>query len=327
MFNLIEFDVQHSDLEQILPVSDFKFYLFGVGGNIKTDDTALFWLGDTLLHLITDNCDIIVETLLRPNLKESFLILRFNDKFVNELTIGNISLLQLPMFTEPRKISITSEEKLKTPQYFRKAYINTDSTILNLFDAGLIKFKYNHRDKTKGSEILYRAVYYLNSMKFRINKVMLNFVLTEWENKESKIFNGLNIYQPLLETDSKLIKEHKISHNSKFHLYSNIINIACLYKDHNFYFPVFADFRGRIYPLSNYLNYQGGDLAKSLLLFADVKENINDDGLNALFGYFANLSGKSKLSWNSKINWVYENVKDIINNYYNNIDKFNSTLR
>ena len=316
LFKIIDFDVEHSELEKILPVSEFKNYLFGVGDNVRhTDDTALFWLGDTLLHLITDNCDIIVETLLRANVKESYLILRLNDKFVSDLTIGNISLLQLPMLTEPRKIveenlgaaAETSptdagrQVKVNTPHYF--PYINTDSSILNLFDAGLIKFKYNQRDKTKGSETLYRAVDYLNSMKFRINKVMLNFVLTEWVNKESKIFNGLNIYQPLLETDSKLIKEHKISHNSKFHLYSNIINIACLYKDHNFYFPVFADFRGRIYPLSNYLNYQGGDLAKSLLLFG-IGDELNDSGIECLNIYLANLAGYDKLSWNDRLTKV-----------------------
>jgi hypothetical protein len=106
-------------------------------------------------------------------------------------------------------------------------------------------------------------------MKFDINKKMLNFILSEWGNKDSKIFKGLNNYQVILENDSKeIIKiKIKIAHNSKYHLYSYILNLACKYKDVEFYLPVFSDFRGRFYPLSNYLNSQGGDLARSLIKF------------------------------------------------------------
>jgi DNA-directed RNA polymerase len=53
-------------------------------------------------------------------------------------------------------------------------------------------------------------------------------------------------------------------------LYYNIINIAYLFQNQNCYLPTYADFlkkRGRVYTLSNYLTYQGNDLARSLLLF------------------------------------------------------------
>jgi DNA-directed RNA polymerase len=132
-------------------------------------------------------------------------------------------------------------------------------------------------------------------MKFKINKTMLKFVLDEWGNKESIIFKGFNVYKPILVSDTKEIKNIKISSNSKYQLYLNIINLAYLYKDQEFYLPVFVDFRGRIYPLSNYLNYQGGDLTRSLLLFADCYgERMN--GIECLNIYLANLAGFARLS-------------------------------
>ncbi|RKP33910.1 hypothetical protein BJ085DRAFT_12867, partial [Dimargaris cristalligena] len=61
------------------------------------------------------------------------------------------------------------------------------------------------------------------------------------------------------------------------------------------YIPVYMDFRGRIYPLLNYLTYQGVDLARSLILFDD-NEEINDDGISYLYQYFANVYGFNKKS-------------------------------
>ena len=65
---------------------------------------------------------------------------------------------------------------------------------------------------------------------------------------------------------------------------------------------MFVDFRGRVYPLSPSLNYQGGDLARSLLLFANsYGEVMNDIGQECLNIYLANLAGYDKLSWNDRL--------------------------
>jgi DNA-directed RNA polymerase, mitochondrial len=47
--------------------------------------------------------------------------------------------------------------------------------------------------------------------------------------------------------------------------------------DERIYFPCSLDFRGRIYPLTHYLNPQGDDLSKSLLMFAEAKP-LGEDG-------------------------------------------------
>ena len=98
----------------------------------------------------------------------------------------------------------------------------------------------------------------------------------------------------MCDGDSKVLKIEKQSHNSKYYQYLNTIKIADLYKEHSFYLPTFADFRGRIYTLTNYLSYQGSDLSRSLLLFANIQEVINSKGLEYLKIYFSNLAGRSK---------------------------------
>jgi DNA-directed RNA polymerase len=60
-----------------------------------------------------------------------------------------------------------------------------------------------------------------------------------------------------------------------------------------FYFPMFSDFRGRLYPLMNLLSYQGEDLSRALLIFGD-SEVINEKGEEALKVYFSNLAGHDK---------------------------------
>nr|UEV87020.1 hypothetical protein [Grifola frondosa] len=167
LFKTIKFDT-NTKLENIYPLADLRKLAN------KMDDSGLFWLGDTLLHLITDNCDIIVEEVIRHNIKDSYVILRLNYNFVSYLTIGSLSLLQLPMLT-PFPLGYGPRPVDSKGLYY--PYIKPDSTNLHLFEGDLIKSKYNQRDKTTGSDILYRSIDYLNSMKFKINKTMLKYVL------------------------------------------------------------------------------------------------------------------------------------------------------
>lgn len=105
-------------LEEIFPLDELKDLLKNI------NDDVLYWLGDTVLHLISDNCDIIVEELVRNNITDSYVMLRLNDKFISDLTIGTMSLLQLPMVTQPRAVDSKGA-------YY--PYIKTESTNLYLF--------------------------------------------------------------------------------------------------------------------------------------------------------------------------------------------------
>lgn len=91
---------------------------------------------------------------------------------------------------------------------------------------------------------------------------------------------------------------------------------------------LYADFRGRIYTLTQYLSYQGDDMVRSLLLFYPTKDitnkSINENASKYLYIYFANLAGQTNLSFADRIAWSKNNIIDIFENYVNNKDTFNT---
>ena len=95
------------------------------------------------------------------------------------------------------------------------------------------------------------------------------------------------------------------------------LEIALKFRDLNeIYFPVRLDFRGRVYPVVDYLNYQGTDLAKSLLIFSNGEKVYKSDieSINYLFIYGAICygNGLNRKPTEEKISWVEKNKEDII---------------
>lgn len=72
-----------------------------------------------------------------------------------------------------------------------------------------------------------------------------------------------------------------------------------------FYFPHMMDFRGRIYPIPSDLDPQGHDLARGLLLFAEGKP-VDEAASGWLAVQLANMWGIDKISFDERIDWVFE---------------------
>lgn len=76
-----------------------------------------------------------------------------------------------------------------------------------------------------------------------------------------------------------------------------------------FFYPYSVDFRGRIYPLSDYLHPQGDDLSRALLLFSDAKP-LGEDGRRWLAIHGANCLGEvpegkfSKMTFDERVSWI-----------------------
>lgn len=85
------------------------------------------------------------------------------------------------------------------------------------------------------------------------------------------------------------------------------------------YFPHYLDFRGRVYPFANYLNPQGDDVAKGLLLFAEGKP-LGETGGFWLAVHIANLFGVDKVSFEDRVAWVMENEERILDAALDPID-------
>jgi DNA-directed RNA polymerase len=83
------------------------------------------------------------------------------------------------------------------------------------------------------------------------------------------------------------------------------------------WFPANLDFRGRVYPIPNYLNPQGDDLSRGLLQFAEGKE-LGDHGARWLAIHGANCLGEynsikfSKLTLSDRHAWIKEHTPAIV---------------
>jgi DNA-directed RNA polymerase len=72
------------------------------------------------------------------------------------------------------------------------------------------------------------------------------------------------------------------------------------------YYPMQLDWRGRFYYRPPFLNPQGGDISRSLLMFANGKPITSERQADWLRVHGANTFGHSKLSWRARVDWVHE---------------------
>jgi DNA-directed RNA polymerase len=77
------------------------------------------------------------------------------------------------------------------------------------------------------------------------------------------------------------------------------------------WFPMQLDFRGRYYYRPGFLNPQGSDMARALLLFANGTPITTDEEANWLRIHGANCYGYSKTSWQARLDWVHEHQLEI----------------
>jgi|SRR5215469_7193947 len=134
----------------------------------------------------------------------------------------------------------------------------------------------------------------MSSVGFKINKDVLNFI-DKYGIKYNLIIDK-NYQEPLL-AKTKLNKKDRVnleSFLSKKLLQENILGLANVYSNiPEFFIPVRLDYRGRLYCISEYLNYQSNELAKSLLLFSKSEKIFKHDNksINYLKAYGANCFG------------------------------------
>lgn len=76
------------------------------------------------------------------------------------------------------------------------------------------------------------------------------------------------------------------------------------------WFPCNMDFRGRVYPIPSF-SFQGDDLNKGLLQFADVPPIENEDDIKWFYIAGAEFAGIDKVSFDECIQWVKDNHDNI----------------
>lgn len=90
------------------------------------------------------------------------------------------------------------------------------------------------------------------------------------------------------------------------------IQLAELYKmEKTLYFPQQLDFRGRVYSSCYFLNPQGVDYQRALLVFANSKKVTTEEQCDYLRLHGANTYGLDKKTFTERISWVLDNEKMI----------------
>jgi hypothetical protein len=283
--------------------------------NSMENPQLVFELGSKLINWI-------VELEL---IKVSIKILAKNEK-INILVCGAklekliSTIKEKPVFNLPYKIPMIVKPKLykwENNDYFQLGgYLLND---LEFTDKIFLSNKeISNESKLLPNNIICDMVNNINSVAFKINENVLDFILKN--NKKYNFYIESNYNHPLT-LKNKLtpieVKELEGFYSRRY-LEQNILGLAIIFREvPSFYIPVRLDYRGRLYCITEYFNYQNIDLAKSLIEFS-VGEKIflsDEESINYLKIYCANSFGNKieKKSFNDRIKWVNENIENIIN--------------
>jgi DNA-directed RNA polymerase len=228
---------------------------------------------------------------------------------------GEFSILALPkripMIIPGKHYKMKGNNYLEVGGYLLNGEEYTDEIILSNWELSSQSKLLDHND-------IISMVNKINSVAFKINGNVLDFIVLN--NDKYNFFTNVNYIHPLtLKQKLTLFEKRKLeSFNSRKHLELNILGLATIFREVPcFYLPIRLDYRGRLYCVTEYLNYQGIELAKGLLLFSvEEKVNLTDDfAINYLKIFGANCFGNKldKKSFNERIAWVDNNLEDIIN--------------
>jgi hypothetical protein len=166
--------------------------------------------------------------------------------------------------------------------------------------------------------IIYDMVNYTSSVAFKINTKVLDFILVNHKKYnliiDPEYIHPLSVKESLRKTEKVLLE----SFYSKRDLEKNILGLAEIFRIvPKFYMPIRLDYRGRINVMTEYLKYQGTELAKALLLFAEGEQvnTLDNLSINYLKIFGANSFGNKieKLSFSDRVKWIEDNLYDIIN--------------
>lgn len=126
--------------------------------------------------------------------------------------------------------------------------------------------------------------------------------LTVWKARAAKTY----------EANARRASE-RVSLSQKLYVAERFMDEEALW------FPHYLDFRGRIYPFANYLNPQGDDLARGLLMLARGKP-LGERGGYWLKVHLANLFGIDKVSFAERVKWTEENHDKLLDSAFMPLD-------
>lgn len=286
--------------------------------------SSLYYLGMHFINLLSEGKFIVRKLNFSTSNKNSYnsfiLDPEIKPLFTLRTMTSSISPVKIPMLIPPVDYVHNSEgEALKLG-----GYLGNDK----FYTEGIFIDKAGYKNKTivkhphTGS---LDCVNGLSKVAFKINLQVLEFLNCEGINKNLLIAHDDPDLIKLINNKPKnRDKLNKLkSKFSKYILEVNLMSIAHVFKDETFYMPIRMDQRTRLYAVTDYLNYQGSNLAKSLLLFNEAGSLRKSDhkAITYLKAYGAICFGNGieKLSLKGREKWVDDHSEEILNFRNNDI--------
>lgn len=154
------------------------------------------------------------------------------------------------------------------------------------------------------SKTTFDAINAIQRTAFRVNRAVLDRVNALSEDLRSKLVpSELELPEKLgddatideirnYRNEAKICYTENVSIRSKQYGFERTLKVADMFKDNEaIYFPVFADYRLRLYTKCTVLTPQGSDLSKGLIEFANGKQVTDIKQVEYLLLHGANLYG------------------------------------
>ncbi len=173
---------------------------------------------------------------------------------------------------------------------------------------------------------VYAAVNALQQTGWRVNDIVLSTMAKLWdlgggraglpEQEDITIVldypeGGTEEVQRAWKASAAKIHQRNARMVGKRLSFLQTLDVAQRYNGRVFYYPYTCDFRGRIYPVPQFMQPQGNDVARGLLTFADPKP-LGKTGMSWLFTQYANCWGHDKISFDARNQWTAAKLADTI---------------
>lgn len=156
------------------------------------------------------------------------------------------------------------------------------------YNMQVIRKRHDLIEQTQDSIVLKNTINFLNKQEFRVSKDVLSYCLDSYYDHDTNLFPDMPFDKPhniaVMKANkakySNAFIEACVLQNQRFFKVFNTLSVSKVMGSHTFYLPTYADFRGRIYCVSSELSYQGGDLSRGLIRFANITKETTEDDFN-----------------------------------------------